>query len=440
MPEGPAILVTAELLQGRCVGSRQPGGRNRATLLKNLSDALETGSPFTARPATSSKALERWELEARLRESEERFRSMFEDAPVACHEIDREGIVLCVNRAECDLFGFEPGEMIGRPIQDFMPPEAREHSVERMRKMLSGEIVPIVFEGRYTRRDGTVLVLEVYRKLLRNAAGHVVGIRSFTLDVTERRRAEQALRKQTESLAQSNAELEQFASIASHDLQEPLRKIRAFADRLRTKSADALTAEGRDYLSRMQNAATRMQTLIDDLLALSRVTTNAQPFVAIDLAEVVQTVLSDLETRLTQTGGRVEVGALPIIVADRGQVAQLLQNLIGNGLKFHKPGEPPVVKIHGEVQKEPSVGPEMCQILVEDNGVGFDQKYADRIFRIFERLNGRSEYEGTGIGLAICRKVVERHGGTISARSEPGSGATFTIALPCRPAVQETTP
>ncbi|HEV2198834.1 MAG TPA: PAS domain S-box protein [Bryobacteraceae bacterium] len=396
------------------------------------------GTASAVKVAASSEAPERWELEARLRESEERFRNMFEEAPVACHEIDREGFVLRVNQAECVLFGFEPSEMIGRRIQDFMPPEARERSAERMQKMLSGEIVPIVFEGNYTRRDGTVLVLEVYRKLMRDATGHPVGIRSFTLDVTEQRRAEEALRKRTESLARSNAELEQFASIASHDLQEPLRKIRAFADRLRTKSADTLTAEGADYLARMQNAAARMQTLIDDLLSLSRVTTKGQPFVAVDLAEVVQTVLSDLESRLTQTGGRVEVGPLPIIVADRGQIAQLLQNLIGNGLKFHKPGEAPVVKIHGEVQKGTVAAPGMCQIVVEDNGVGFEQKYADRIFRIFERLNGRSEYEGTGIGLAICRKVVERHGGTVTACSAPGSGATFTITLPSRPAAQET--
>jgi len=409
-------------------------------LLNSLSHAREHGRPVTALPTAPLEALERGELEARLRESEERFRSMFEDAPVACHEIDQEGIVLRVNQAECTLFGFEPGEMLGRPIQDFMPPEARDRSAERMRKMLSGEEVPIVFEGKYTRRDGTVLVLEVYRKLMRDAAGQGVGIRSFTLDVTERRRAEWALRKQAEALAQSNAELEQFASIASHDLQEPLRKIRAFADRLQTKSADSLTAEGRDYLLRMQNAATRMQTLINDLLSLSRVTTHAQPFVAIDLTEVVQVVLSDLESRLTQTGGRVEVGPLPIIVADRGQISQLLQNLIGNGLKFHKPGEPPVVKIHGEVQGGMSAAAEMCQIVVEDNGLGFDQKYADRIFRIFERLNGRNEYEGTGIGLAICRKVVERHGGTICATSTPGAGAIFTITMPCRPAAQEIKP
>jgi len=406
-------------------------------LITDLNSALAGSDREPPRPW---ETLTRQALEDRLQESEERFTGMFEEAPVACHEIDGDGIVIRVNQAECALLGFQPSEMLGRPIQDFMPPEERDRSSEWMRKMVSGEEIPIVFERKYTRRDGTALVLEIYPKLMRDAAGHGVGIRSFTLDVTEQRRAERALRAQAEALAQSNAELEQFASIASHDLQEPLRKIRAFADRLQTKSADALTPEGRDYLLRMQNAATRMQTLIDDLLSLSRVTTNAHPFVAVDLAEVVRTVLSDLESRLAQTGGRVEVGALPIIVADRGQMAQLLQNLIGNGLKFHKPGEPPVVKIHGEVQKGMLAAPEMCQVVVEDNGVGFDQKHADRIFRIFERLNGRGEYEGTGIGLAICRKVVERHGGSISAASTPGSGATFTITLPCRPAAQETKP
>ncbi|HEY9744174.1 MAG TPA: response regulator [Coleofasciculaceae cyanobacterium] len=245
--------------------------------------------------------------------------------------------------------------------------------------------------------------------------------------------------RQSQELARSNAELQQFASIASHDLQEPLRKIQAFGDRLKTKCNEALTEQGRDYLDRMQNAAGRMQTLIDDLLMLSRITTKAQPFVPVDLAQVIQEVLSDLEVRIDETKGQVEVGRLPTIEADSLQMRQLLQNLIGNALKFHPKTEPPKVRIYSQLlndeEQQPtgnSITPTHCQIVVEDNGIGFDEKYLDRIFNVFQRLQGRSEYEGTGMGLAICRKIAERHGGSLTAESTPGQGATFIVTLPIK--------
>jgi light-regulated signal transduction histidine kinase (bacteriophytochrome) len=296
--------------------------------------------------------------------------------------------------------------------------------------MVSSGQAETPFERQYTRRDGAALVLEVHPKLIRDAAGRIAGIRSFTFDITERKRAERALQQRAQELARSNTELEQFASVASHDLQEPLRKILAFGDRLKRKCGETLGAEGRDYLERMQNAASRMQILIHDLLSLSRVSSNSQPFAVVDLAEVVRTVVSDLEARIEQLGAHVEVGALPVITADRVQIAQLLQNLVGNGLKFHKRGESPVVKVHGELLDGPSGSRGLCRIVVEDNGIGFDEKYLDRIFEVFQRLHGRNEYEGTGIGLAICRKIVERHGGGLTATSSPGMGAKFIVTLP----------
>ena len=377
-------------------------------------------------------------LEVRLRESEERFRGMFQEAPVACHEIDRDGIVLRVNQAECRLLGFEQEQMLGRCIWNFIAPEEREKGREVIRHMMAGESAFLTAEREYCRQDGTGLTLEIHSTTIRNAAGQIVGVRSFLLDVTERKRAQQALQSQAEELARSNAELGEFAYVASHDLQEPLRKILAFGDRLKNKHAGALSTEGRDYLERMQNAAGRMQTLINDLLSLSRVTNQHQPLTPVDLADVVRMVASDLEARLSQVNGKVELGALPIIVADRGQMAQLFQNLIGNGLKFSKPGQPPVVKVHGELLNGPQGGGDICQIVVEDDGIGFDEKYLDRIFRVFQRLHGRTEYEGTGIGLAICRKIVERHDGSITARSAPGMGAQFIITLPYRPRSEET--
>jgi PAS domain S-box-containing protein len=240
--------------------------------------------------------------------------------------------------------------------------------------------------------------------------------------------------RQRQELSRSNEELQEFAFVASHDLQEPLRKIKTFGDRLKASCGDVLSQQGRDYLERMQNAARRMQTLIEDLLTLSRVTTRAQPFVAVDLLQVTQEVLSDLEITIQQTGATIETGELPVIDADPLQMRQLLQNLIGNALKFHQKEIQPIVKIYSQLLYDPEhVSGEQCQIIVEDNGIGFNEKYLDRIFNVFQRLHGRSEYDGTGIGLAICRKIVERHQGSITARSEPGQGAKFIVTLPIHP-------
>jgi signal transduction histidine kinase len=204
-----------------------------------------------------------------------------------------------------------------------------------------------------------------------------------------------------------------------------------------------LSDEGRDYVSRMKNAAGRMQNLINDLLTFSRVATKIQPFQPVSLMKIAEEVVSDLEVRVEQTHGRVEIGELPVLEADALQMRQLFQNLIGNALKFHRADEPPVVKIFAEtissngasVQingEEVQIGgnDNFRRIVVEDNGIGFDEKYLDRIFTVFQRLHGRTDYEGSGIGLAVCRKIVERHGGQLTATSKPGMGAKFYIDLP----------
>jgi PAS domain S-box-containing protein len=236
-------------------------------------------------------------------------------------------------------------------------------------------------------------------------------------------------KRQREELARSNDELQQFAFIASHDLQEPLRKIKTFGDRLKATCGHAFTEQGSDYLERMQNAAQRMQTLIEDLLTLSRVTTRTQPFLSVNLAQITQEVLSDLEVTIQQSGACVEVGELATIIGDPFQMRQLLQNLLGNAIKFHRTQEPPFVKIYSEVNRAIN-GSELCHLMIEDRGIGFEEKYLSRIFNVFQRLHGRSEYEGTGIGLAICRKIAERHNGSITAISQPGAGAKFIVTLP----------
>ena len=250
-------------------------------------------------------------------------------------------------------------------------------------------------------------------------------------EIARRREAEAKLQDFAARLERSNSELQDFAAVASHDLQEPLRKVQAFGDRLKAKSGDALDEAGRDYLERMMNAAGRMQTLINDLLTYSRVAAQAQPFVPVNLRDIADGVLSDLETRVETTNARVEIGELGTIDADPTQMRQLLQNLIGNALKFNRPDVAPVVKISGRVLDDNENSADaIYRLTVEDNGIGFDNKNADKIFMVFQRLHGRNEYEGTGIGLAVVRKIVERHGGTITARSNPESGATFTVDLP----------
>ena len=229
----------------------------------------------------------------------------------------------------------------------------------------------------------------------------------FIRDISLRKRAEESQARYAAELERSNRDLEQFAYVASHDLQEPLRKIRTFGDRLEMKCHDTLDDSGRECIERMQNAAARMQGLIADLLTLSRVSTRVKNFVPVDLCEIAREVVSDLEVQIEQCGGRVEVGKLPTIQADPLQMRQLLQNLIGNALKFRRSEESPLVKIEGRFvdnregrRSEKSLGKETCRMTVEDNGIGFEERHQERIFGIFQRLHTRDIYDGTGIGLA----------------------------------------
>jgi signal transduction histidine kinase len=246
----------------------------------------------------------------------------------------------------------------------------------------------------------------------------------------ERDQNEAALTEYARSLEKSNQELRDFANIASHDLQEPLRKIQTFGDLLEERCQEGLNEMGRDYVKRMQDAAERMQLLVSELLAYSRVSNEPLPYTRVDMNKVTRQVLKDLDWQIDNTKAQVHLAELPVIEADLMQMTHLMQNLIGNALKFHRPGIAPVVSIYSNdcMAKAPLDG--ICEILVKDEGVGFNEKYLGRIFQPFQRLNGRNEYEGSGMGLAICRKIVERHGGSISAQSTPGKGTIFTVRLP----------
>jgi PAS domain S-box-containing protein len=387
------------------------------------------------------------------------------------HTLD--GKITFVNPAYEELTGYDRRELVGRDAAEVgakvTRPEDAEITAASIEAALRGEVLmpaPVTLvskEGRETptaftvsfmkdaagepstavvvfkditeikrtedKLKQTLTELEASRAAALNMMSDAEEARRATERANEELRREIAERMRVEAeLERSNRELEQFAYVASHDLQEPLRKVQVFGDRLKAKQAQAFDEQGLDYLERMQDAARRMQRMINDLLTFSRVATRAQPFVPVDLGQVAKEALSDLELQIEQTDGRIVIGDLPTIEADPSQMRQLLENLVGNGLKFHREGVPPLVEVTSERIKRR--GRELCQILVKDNGIGFDEKYLDRIFKPFQRLHGRGKYPGTGIGLAICRRIAERHGGSITAHSAPGQGATFIVTLP----------
>jgi two-component system sensor kinase FixL len=339
--------------------------------------------------------------------------------------LDADGRIRVCNDAARKLFGHSETEILGRSI-DILEPRDLEETISRTLRDLLRRGAIRDQERVFRHKDGhridvSISISPVHEDEIEEGA--VVIVR----DIRERKRAETELREFTRKLQASNAELEDFAYVASHDLQEPLRKIQAFGDRLKTRYTSALPPEAADYLDRMQNAASRMQVLINDLLTFSRVTTKAQPFVPVDLNRIAHDVIHDLESRIHDTNADVVTGDLPTIDADPLQMRQLLQNLVSNAIKFHQPGLRPEVRITGTI-----VDRECAEIAVSDNGIGFDEKYADKIFTMFERLHGRGTYEGTGIGQAICRKIAIRHNGDIVARSVVGEGSTFTVKLPIK--------
>ena len=256
-------------------------------------------------------------------------------------------------------------------------------------------------------------------------AASIADMVSLAMAANEIRRTEEALRTKTRELERSNRQLEQFASMVSHDLQEPLHTIIGFLDRLNTRCASSLNDTGQDYIKRMQMASRRMNQLIEDLLVFTRLTTKDLLHKKVDLNILIDEVLADLDVSLSTKHGEVEVGLLPPVYGDPRQMHQLFQNLISNAIKFSRTSEPPHICIVGQ-----DIGARQVKISVQDNGIGFENRYQHKIFQPFQRLQGWGKYEGSGLGLSICQKIVENHGGDISATSRPGQGSTFTVSLP----------
>jgi PAS domain S-box-containing protein len=366
-------------------------------------------------------AIEHKTTRQRLLESEQRFRSLFACNPDPVFAFDLQGRIERINLAAEKLLGYSEEELRGAHFTQYLEPTEAPRIHPLLLKMARGETH--AFELQCHSRSGELLELDVTQlPIVIDQA--IVGVFYIAKDIRQRKAAERTLQSTLAELERSNRELQEFASVASHDLQEPLRKIQTFAERLQTR-ASGLDEQSRDYLGRMGSAAERMQALIRHLLAYSRVAIHPQGFVHLELEQLLDEVLQDLENSIERSGARIERAPLPAIAGDPSQMRQLLQNLLGNALKFHKPGEPPQIRIHAE--HAPSGEWSLC---VSDQGIGFDEKHLDRIVQPFQRLHGRQEYPGSGIGLAIVKKIAERHGARLSATSQPGKGATFRVTFP----------
>jgi PAS domain S-box-containing protein len=365
-------------------------------------------------------------------EERERLVSIIEATTDLVGITDADGTFVYMNAACRRIAGLGPDEdAANRRFSDLQTSQA-EDTLRRV--AIPTAIAQDTWSGEtmFCRHDGAAFPVSTVVIAHKTAGGALQHLSTVSRDISERKAQEQKLRMYTAQLERSNRELERFASVASHDLQEPLRKIQAFGDRVTQKFAELLPETGVDYLCRMQDAARRMQILINDLLMYSRLATKERRYSRANLNAIASKVLTDLEIRIEETGGTVELGELPVIEADTVQMRQLFQNLIANALKFRRPDVAPLVSITGELLPagKRSDTPRMCRITVSDNGIGIEEKYFERIFGIFERLHNRAAYEGTGVGLAVCRKIAEQHGGTIEVSSTPGEGTTFTILIP----------
>jgi two-component system sensor kinase FixL len=373
---------------------------------------------------------------------------ILEAVPDAMIVVADNGIIVYANGESERLFGYQRDELLGQPVEMLIPVDLHERHLDHRRRFADAPRVRFMGQALNVigaRRDGTQFPADIKLRPVASATARYV--LASVRDITERATKEAQLRAYTAELEslklhiehknaeleQQNGELEQFAYVASHDLQEPLRKIIAFGDRLKTQYADALDETGSDYLARMQSAARRMQELINALLEFSRVTTRVRPLVRIDLKEIIDGVLLDLELAIERHGCAVDVGELAAVQGDPVQLRQLFQNVISNALKFHAPGASPRVRVHGHAVAPGGAGQPMVEVRVEDNGIGIEKQHFERIFNVFERLNGRDVYPGTGIGLAVCKKIVIHNGGCIFVESERGMGTTFVIRLPAAP-------
>ncbi len=358
--------------------------------------------------------------------SEALFRGLLEVAPDPIVIVDQLGGIVLVNRQTELAFGYTRDELIGQRIETLVPDQLREiHSRHRATYNEDPHTRPmgIGLELFGRRKDGSHFPVEISLSPLKTD-GEGTLIVSIVRDITGRKQTEERLREIAADLARSNMELEQFAYVASHDLQEPLRMVASYTQLLARRYRGKLDQEADEFIGFAVDGALRMQELINDLLTFSRVGSRPLELQKIDLNHIIERILSDLAVGIEEAGATVTYDDLPTLEADAIQIQQLFQNLIANAIKFGRPGVPPVVRVSAHPIRHG------WAFAVTDNGIGIEPQYRERIFVLFQRLHSRAEYPGTGIGLAICKKIVERHGGTIRVESEVGQGTTFEFTLP----------
>jgi chemotaxis family two-component system sensor kinase Cph1 len=335
---------------------------------------------------------------------------------------DRTGRVVQVNIAACRLLECDETALLGKPFAEICGSQDIPITPWQLLERAPGGTLPYS-DIEISTRAGHAIPVSISVGVVRDRRGRITGMQAVARDITERKRAEEALAQQARELARSNAELEQFAYVASHDLQEPLRMMASFAQLLARRYRGQLDADADEFIDYMVDGATRMQRLINDLLAYSRVGRRGREFTLIECAVAVEAACANLRASIEESGAVVTVDPLPSIRAEETQFVQLFQNLIGNALKFR--GDRPV-QVHIGAER---LGDEWL-FRVRDNGIGIEAQYAERIFMIFQRLHVRGQYPGTGIGLAIAKKIVEHHGGRIWMKSTPGEGSTFYFTMP----------
>jgi PAS domain S-box-containing protein len=381
---------------------------------------------FPASQGTESQDTSERRQEEALRESEARFRAIFDNAVDGIIAIDERGLVTAINPAACRIFGYVTEEVTGRNVKMLMPePHHLRHDQYVTDYLATGnrKIIGIGREVVGLRKNGEQFPMDlaVSETVLDNR--HI--FTGIVRDITERKRAEEDLARQAEALARSNVELERFAYVTSHDLQEPMRTVRSFAQLLQRRCADQLPDEAAEFLKYVTEGVQRMQGLINDLLTYSRVSSQGHAFAPADCMQVLELVMQNLTATIDVQDAKVTYDPLPTVVGDATQLGQVFQNLIANAIKFQGK-RPPKIHVSAEELAQAWV------FSVADNGIGVAPQYFERIFVIFQRLHTIEEYGGTGIGLAICKKIVERHGGRIWVESEVGKGSTFYFSIPKR--------
>ena len=360
--------------------------------------------------------------------------TLIDAVPVPIFYKDLQGKYLGCNKAFEKLYRLERQEVVGKTVFDIAPADLAEVYSAHDRHLFENPGIQ-VYESVFRDGSGQILDVVFHKATFLDSDGKVAGLVGALLDISGRKRTEEALAAHVARVESLNDDLQDFAFVASHDLMEPLRKIQGFGDLLRDRFRSIIDEEGKDYLDRMTRAANRMEILLTALLDYSRLGERKRQFKPVDLGKVVREVVNDLEWTFKECNGCVEIGDLPVVEADAVQMRQVFQNLISNSLKYRRENAQPLIRVHGVLEAG------IAKIYVEDNGIGFKEEYLDRIFKPFHRLHGRSAYEGIGMGLAICRKIIERHGGGITASSVPGEGSTFVFSLPERqPAWEEPPP